>query len=226
MAVAEDLHLDMAGPGDHLFQVALAVAEGGLGFAAAFQHLFLQLLGVGDGAHAAPAAAPGGLEHEREADLFGLLGDGVEIIAQHVRGGNDRHAGLDRDLAGGGLVAKRAHRGGLGADEGDAGFVAGIDEIGVFREQPVARMDRVGAGHLGDADDLFDAQIGGDGAQPFADAVGLVRLEAMQAQLVFFGVDGDGFLPHLVGRPHDPDGDFATVGNQDFLEVGHGVFSM
>jgi hypothetical protein len=45
--VAEDLHLDVAGALDQLFQIALAVAEGGLGLAPAFQHLRLQLVGVG-----------------------------------------------------------------------------------------------------------------------------------------------------------------------------------
>ena len=41
--VAEDLHLDVAGADDHLFKVALAIAKGGFGLAAAFEHLFLSL---------------------------------------------------------------------------------------------------------------------------------------------------------------------------------------
>ena len=82
-------------------------------------------------------------------------------------------------------------------------------------------MDGIGARHLGDADDLLDAQVGRDRTQPFTDPVGLVRLEAMEPQFILFGVNGDGLLAHLVRGAHDPDGDLAPVRNQDFLEFGH-----
>jgi hypothetical protein len=64
--------------------------------------------------------------------------------------------------------------------------------------------------------------VGLDGAEPLADAVGLVRLEAVEAELVLLGVDGDGALAQLGRRAHDADGDLATVGDQDLLELGHG----
>ena len=46
VAVAQNLHLDMARLQDHLFQIAFAIAKGGLGLAPAFQHLFLQLINL------------------------------------------------------------------------------------------------------------------------------------------------------------------------------------
>ena len=49
-------------------------------------------------------------------------------------------------------VADRVRGLDLGADEGDAGRVAGVDEIGVFRQQAVTGMDRVGARDARDAD--------------------------------------------------------------------------
>jgi hypothetical protein len=101
------------------------------------------------------------------------------------------------------------------------GRVAGIHEIGVLRQQAVARVDRVGAAHLGDADDLGDGEIGRDRAQPLADLVGLVGLEPVEAQLVLLGVDRDRPLAQLVGRAHDADRDFAAVGDEDLLELGH-----
>jgi hypothetical protein len=66
------------------------------------------------------------------------------------------------------------------------------------------------------------AQIGPDGRHPLADPVGLVRLEAVKAQLVFLGIDRDGLLAHLIGRPHHADRDLAAVGDKDLLEFGHG----
>ena len=82
-------------------------------------------------------------------------------------------------------------------------------------------MDRIGARRPGHPDDLGDRQVGLDGPEPLADPVGLVRLEAMQAQLVLLGEDGDGPLAHLVGGAHHPDGDLAAIGDEDLLEIGH-----
>jgi hypothetical protein len=152
--VAEDLHLDVAGAQDHLLEVALAVAEGGLGLAPALADLLLKLFGAVDRPHAAPAAAPGGLEHQGIADFCGRLRDGLHVVAEDLGRRDHRHARLDGHAARAGLVAERAHGLGLRADEGDAGRFAGIDEIGVLGQKPVARVDRVGAAHLGDADDL------------------------------------------------------------------------
>ncbi len=221
LLVAEDLHLDVTGAGDHLFKIALAVSKGGLGLAPAFQHLVLQLLGAFDRAHAATAAPPGRLEHQGIADLLGLLRDLVEIVAQNLGGGNHRHTGLNRHLAGAGLVTKGAHGFGLGTDKGDAGGSAGVHEIGVFRQQAIPRVDRICARGLGNADDLFDRQIGLNGAKPFADAIGLIRLEAVQPQLVFLREDGHRLLPHLVRRTHDADRDLAPVGYQDLFKICH-----
>ncbi len=218
MRVAQQLHLDMAGAQDHLLQIALAIAEGGLGLAATLADLLDQLGLAVDRAHAAPATAPGRLQHQRIADLRRLTLDGVEILAQHLGRGDHRHARLDRHAPRAGLVAKRAHRVGARTDEGDAGRRAGIDEIGVFRQQAVSRMDRVGARQLGHADDLGDGQIGRDRPQPLADAIGLVRLEAVQAQLVLLGIDGDRLLAQLVGRAHHANGNLAPVRHQNLLE--------
>ena len=94
-----------------------------------------------------------------------------------------------------GLVAEHAHGRGGRADEGDAGRLAGVDEIGVLAEEAVAGVDGVGAAHLRDADDLGDREVGGDRAEALADAVGLVGLEAVQRELVLLGEDRDRRLP-------------------------------
>ena len=223
VAVAQDLHLDMARAGDELLEIAFAVAERGLRLAPSFQHLLLELVLGRDRAHAPPAAAPGRLEHQRIANLGGLLADRVHIVAQNVRRRHDRNARRDGHLPRAGLVAELPHRLGLGADEGDAGGGAGIHEVGVLRQEAVARMDRVRAGQLRHPDDLGDRQVRRDRPQPLADPVGLVRLEAVQAQLVLLGIDRDGALAHLVGRAHHPDGDLAPVCDKDLLELGHGT---
>jgi len=225
MGIAQELHLDVARAQDHLFQIALAIAKGGLGLAPPLAHLGLQLALAHDRAHPAPAAAPAGLEHQGITDRLGLGPNGGEILAQHLGCRDHRHTGRNRHPPRAGLVAKRAHRFRLRADEGDAGCGASLDEFGVFRQQPISGVDRVGPRHLRHPDDFRDRQIGPDGREPFADPIGLVCLETVQAQLVFLGKDRDGLLAQLVRGPHDADGDLAPVGDKDLAELGHGASS-
>ena len=82
-------------------------------------------------------------------------------------------------------------------------------------------MDRIGAALAGDTDDFLDAQVGGDRAEPLADAIGFVGLETVQGKLVLLGIDCDRTLAQLVGGAHHADGDFSAVGDEDFLELWH-----
>ena len=116
-----------------------------------------QLFFVENRAHSAPAAAPAGFEHQREADCAGLGEDEPSIsLAQNLGGRDHRHAAsmaTRRALA---LSPRARMVAAFGADEGDAGGVAGIDEIGVFRQQAIARMDGVGPRSARDADDFVE----------------------------------------------------------------------
>ncbi len=67
MAVADDLHFDVAGVTDQTFDIDAIAAEGGLGFGLAARIGLFQLGGVIDNAHAAPAAAGDRLDHDRAA---------------------------------------------------------------------------------------------------------------------------------------------------------------
>ena len=227
MRVAKHLHLDMAGALDQLFEIDLVLAEGGLRLALAFHHLAGKVGFGADGAHAAAAAAPRCLQHHRIADLLGQLLDRVHVVRQRIGGGDHRHADLDGEIARGDLVAEPAHRVGLRPDEGDAGLGAGIGEFRAFRQQPVARMDGVGARKPGDADHLLDRQIAFDRPhvpvemRPAPDLVAFVGLEPVQRILVLLGPDRHGFEAEFVGRAKDADGDFGPVGDED-LRDGQG----
>ena len=54
-----------------------------------------------------------------------------------------------------------------------------------------------------------------------AHQVGLVRLEAVEGELVLLGIDGHRLLAELGCRAHDADGDFAAIGDQDLAEGRH-----
>ena len=225
VTVAEDLDLDMAGAVDQLFQIDRTVAEGGFGFAPSRQHLRVKLGFGSDRPHAASAAAPAGLQHQRIADLGRDRPHRGGILWQDVGRRDDRDAGGDGGLAGRNLVAEQPHGSRLWSDERDAVGLTGLGKVGVLRQEAIAWMDGVDAGPAGDADDLVDRQIGAHRAQSGAYLVGFVRFEAVQRQLVLFGVDRDGSLSQLVGSTKDPDGDFAPVCDENLTERHEGRFS-
>ena len=117
LPVGDDLDLDVPGAGDQLLEEDHARAEGPLRLVAGALVGVRQLGVRGDLADAAPAAARGGLEHERVADP-GRRGrrvlEGVDP-APAPRG--DRHADLLGDQLGADLVAEPAHRLGARPDE-------------------------------------------------------------------------------------------------------------
>ena len=139
MRIAEDLHLDMARAAHQLFEIDLILAEGVLGLALGAQHGVDELVLALDRSHAAPAAAPGGLEHDRIADLGGEALDLLRVVRQRRRRRHDRRAEGDRDVARRDLVAEIAHRLRRRADEDDAGRGAGLGE---FRTSPTGSHSR------------------------------------------------------------------------------------
>ncbi len=224
VAVGENLHLDVAGALDQLFEIDLVAAEGGLGLAPRRGEVADQRLLVGDDAHAAPAAAPRRLEHDRVADFQRVLLRVGDLGGKRLGRRHDRNADLDREIARRNLVAQHAHGFGRRADEDDAVFGAGFRQRRIFGQEAVARMNGVGAGFLRHADDFGDRQVGFDRPEDlavghFADLVGLVGLEAVQRQLVFLGEDRDGADAELVGGPEHPDGDLRAVGDENLGDL-------
>ena len=82
VAVAQELHFHVPRPLHQLFEIDLVIAESGLRLAAPGLHLRHQLTGFHNPAHAAPAAAPAGLQHHRIADFVGDLPDRLHVLGQ------------------------------------------------------------------------------------------------------------------------------------------------
>lgn len=218
--VAEHLHFDVPRIAHELLDVDLVVAERGQRFATCDRQQRLEILRVFQHAHAAPAAAPARLQHQRIADLRGQRLAGVEIGRQRRGGRHHRHAGRDRRIARGDLVAERAHHVGRRADPADAGIDHGLREIGVLRQEAVAGMDRVDPGLARDAQDVVDVEIGRERLLVFADQVAFIGLEAMQREAVFLRIHRHGAHVQLGGGAHHADRDFRAVRDQDGLDGG------
>ena len=116
------------------------------------------------------------------------------------------------------LLPVRCSTDGRGPDEGDAGRVARLGEQRVLGEEPVAGVDRVGAGLDGLRDDRLVVEVGADRVALLADLVGLVGLEPVLALAVLVGEDGDRPGAELGRGPEGADGDLASVGDENLAE--------
>ena len=216
--IGENLDFDMARPLDEFLQIDVVLAEGGLGFAARAVRSRTSVASSGMTRMPRPPPPQDAFSMTRVADAPGLrLGD-LDVGRKRVRRRHHRHADRDREIARRDLVAEHAHGVRRRSDEDDPRRGAGFREVGVFRQQPVAGMDRIGLRFAGDADDLGDRQIGLDRAETLADLVGFVGLEAVEGELVLFGEDRDRAHAQFIGRAEDADGDFGSIGDENFLD--------
>ncbi len=148
MAVGEHLHLDVAGRGDVFLDQHPPVAEGALRLAAGAFERRLEFDMRVDPAHAASAPARDRLDQDRVADLVGLLAQELRVLVVAVVARDDGNAGLLHQRLGRILQPHRAHRLRRRTDEHDARPRAGFREIGVLRQEPIARMQALGADPL------------------------------------------------------------------------------
>src|SRR5690606_34580965 len=111
-----------------------------------------------------------------------------------------------RDL-GDALVPHAPDGVGTWADEGDVAFLADFGKVGVFGQEPVSGVDRVGVGDFGGTDEAGDVEVT-LGACGGADAKRLVGGVHVEAVAVRFTVHGDGLDTEFAARTDDADGDF------------------
>src|SRR5580692_11358292 len=81
-------------------------------------------------------------------------------------------------------------------------------------------MNRIYALFLRQRDDSVYIQIGLNRPFSFPDLVCFVRLETVQAEAVFLGINRHRAQPELGGGAHDSDGDFTTIESQKLLHGG------
>ena len=218
--VAEDLHLDVLGALDVALQENGRVAEGVLRLGAGFREEAGELGGFFDHAHAAPAAAEGCLDDEREADFVRDGQRDIRIGDRLLGAGQGGDVELVGERAGGGLVAHVFQKLRRGPDENDALTRAGAGEVGVFREETVARVDHRHALGLREFHDALVIEIRADRAFRGVELVGFVGLEAVDGKAVFLGEDGNGAESEFGGGAENADRDFAAVGGHDFSGLG------
>ncbi len=217
LTVRQYLNFHVTRVGQELLQIHHRVAEGGARFNLGQLDRLDQLGLFMHDAHAATAAATCGLDDHRVANALGNLQAFGFIFGQRAVGaGHCGHAGF---LHGGNsrhLVTHQADHGGAGADKGEAGVLDLLGEIGVLGQEAVARMNAVGAGHFGGADDRRNIQIGQRCGRR-ADTDGFVSHGQVHEFTVGGRVHRHGFQTKFLARADNPQGNFTSVGNKYFL---------
>ncbi len=216
LAVAENLYFDMARARDETFEKEARVAKARPCGALDALEFFAQGFRAFAKLHADAAAAGGAFQHHRIGNALGLGQSMFEIVEQ-ARAGQQRRAGLLRDLARRVLQAESPQMFGTRADEGDSLRREPFREADIFRQEAIAGMDRLRAGLAAGVEDRVDAQIA-FARRRGPDPDPLVGLQNRPREAVGVGIDRDALHPHPAQAFPDPADDFAPVGDQNLVE--------
>ena len=214
--VSQHLGFDVLGIDDALFQEHVGAAEGLGRFGNHPRPGLLQFFLAVATANAATTATGGRLEHHRITDPVRLAQRFLQILEITLGARGHRHAGGDHAAPGFGLVAHACDHLGGGADELDPTLAADACQVGVFRQEAVTGVQRIAAGLDRQVDQLARIQV--TGQRIAADVIRLIGAFDMQRIAVRIRMDGHRANAHFRAGADNADSDFATVGNQDFLD--------
>src|SRR4029453_8718918 len=173
--------------------------------------------------HAAATAAARRLDDHRIAHRARIADDLARILGQGAwRPRNGRYAGCGHRLLGRHLVAHRADRFRPRADEYETALLDPFGKVGVLGQEAGSRVNSLGVGLFGGADDRWYVQIG-CARRRRPDAHRLVGQFHVLRVGVGLRVDEDGANAHLSTGALDAQGDFAPVRDQDLLEHAESV---
>ena len=224
LAVADQLHFDMASARNELLQKDIGDTEGSAGLAVRLVERLVELLRPVGHAHPAATAAHRCLNDDRIANLRRQrLRLGV-VAHRGIAAGDDRHLCLVRDVASDDLIAELIEDFRFGTDEDHPRFGTGASKMSVFGEEAVAGMDGVNLVLPGEADDGIDVEIRLDRLAGPADTIRLIGLEAMQSVAVLVRVNRDCANPQFVSGAEDTNGDFTAIGDEQFANGFDGLF--
>ncbi|BCI89533.1 hypothetical protein NIIDMKKI_47390 [Mycobacterium kansasii] len=210
--LADDLHLQMPCRTQICLGEYRRVAEGQLRFRGALTVGIVDLAGARHLAHAPATTAGKRLDHDRAADLSGEEVPDVAEAAGALGRRQHRQPGGDGGGAGRRLVPDHLQHLGVGSHERVPGASAGPSEFGVLAEEPVARVDQLGAGRLGRGQDGRSVEVGVDPVAGQGDClVGRVHVWAVG---VVRGVNGHRGDVQFGCRADDSKRYFAPVRDQ------------
>jgi hypothetical protein len=163
------------------------------------------------------AAARRRFQQHRIADVVGLFLQKRLVLFLSMVTGDQRHRRLLHQRLRRALAAHRAQRLDRRSDEHDPVRRARRGELLVLGQEPVARMDRLGAGLLGRGDDAIDVEIAFARGRR-TDQHRFVGQPGVPRVGVGLGKHGDGAHAKATRGLDDAACDFAAIGDQYLAE--------
>ncbi len=216
-AVGEHLDLDMARACQVLLDQHAVIAKAARRLALDRGQRGLECLARFHHAHALAAAARAGLDQHRVADAVGLRAQERGVLVVPVVAGHQRHAGTLHQRLGRALAAHRLDGRGRRPDKDQAGFRAGPRKGLVLRQKAIARVDGLGARRARGFEDAVGTQVTVAGGR-LADVYGLIARGDVAGVDVGIGIHRNGADAQATAGRGDPAGDFASVGDEEFVE--------
>src|SRR5437763_8030229 len=206
----EDLYLDVPYPGEVPLDEHRPVAEHPLGEPAYLLELRRQAGRIRYRGHAHPAAAGRRLDHDRVPDATGLGERRLDRGGRVGGTGSDRYPGGRHQVPRVDLVAHRVDRARVRTDPDQSLRGDRAGEVGVLRQEPVPRMDRLRTGGLRGREDRLDVAV----RLRRADGYRLVGLGDERQPGIDVGVHRHGVHAEPARGADDPAGDLSPVGDQ------------
>ena len=209
----------MARQAEIALEVELASAEVVDGLASGTVDCGLDVVTLVHDLHASTATTKGGLDRNRPAVLVGELVDLGALGDRCGVAGDATHTNVLGGSSGRELVAHDLDGRGLWPDEHDTHVGDCSGEIGVLAEEPVARMEPIGACIAKHLQDGFGVQVAlGSGLA--SERVRLVGEPHMKGVAVEIAVNSNGGDAEVTTCPDDPNSDFTTVCDKDLFQHG------
>jgi hypothetical protein len=216
--ITEDLNFDVLRVRNVFLKKDGGISKSAFRFRLRFIEQAGQIAGFLNHAHAATAAAKCGFDDQGEANFlrgfqrFTAIRNGFFVTRQN------RNLDFLRERAGGGFVAHHVEKFRPRPNERDPSLGAGAGELGILGKKSVAWMNRIDTFFLRDRDDAFDVEIRSHRTFSLTDKIRFIGFEAMQAKAIFLRVNGDGAQVQFGSSAKNPNGDFAAIGSEKFLE--------
>src|SRR5262245_37046353 len=217
LMIGDYLKFDVPGRLDVLLEIDVAYAKCGFGLALSSLDGRRQLGRRPNDAHPPAAATGGRLDDDRVTYFPGKLEGFVLVVDRAIAPGKDWDASLLHHAAGPRLVPHQTDHVRVRANETNMAGLTDLRQIRALGQKSVAGMDRIRSRDFGCADDGGHVQVT-VGAPGRADTDIFVCKAHVQRALIGLRVHSDRLDAELAARKDDPQGHFATIGDQDLLE--------
>ena len=162
--------------------------------------------------HAPATPAKGRFNDQRIADFFRNGFNFRRVRINRLFGtGDDWNSGLLRKFARRRLVAQRLQQFRAGTNKGDANSLTSSRQRWIFAKEAVTGMNRIHFFFGSELNDGIYVEVRLYRPFALANQVGFVGFKAVQAESIFFRIDGDSAQSQFSSRAENARRDFAAI---------------